>query len=114
MGPIFASVVSALVAGVFSQASVPAEVPTQLRDHLRAETFQVVTSIRGLPLGVRDELEKRFGNGLDIAEPGAEYQASDVVGDRKLPIRRLVTAGCSMDHCLVHYERGGYAHVWQV
>ena len=52
---------------------------------------------------------------LDIAEPGAEFQATDVIGNPKLPIRRLVAAGCSNDfHCLVYYERGGIAHTWHV
>jgi hypothetical protein len=32
----------------------------------------------------------------------------------KLPSRRLVVAGCSYDHCLVYYERGGTAHTWRV
>ena len=50
----------------------------------------------------------------DIAEPGAAFQVTDVFTGRKLPIRRLVTAGCSTDHCLVYYERGGIAHTWLV
>ncbi len=63
---------------------------------------------------MRDELQKLFGSQtLDIAEPGAEYQTTDVIGS-ELPIRRLVTAGCSQDHCLVYYERGGIAHTWQL
>ena len=49
----------------------------------------------------------------DIAEPGAEFQINEAVGN-ELPHRRLVTAGCSIDHCLVYYERGGAAHTWQV
>jgi hypothetical protein len=54
-----------------------------------------------------------FGSqALDIAEPGAEFQVSDVLVNS--PIRRLVAAGCSYDHCLVYYERGGIAHTWQV
>ena len=28
--------------------------------------------------------------------------------------RRLVMAACSIDHCMVYYERGGIAHTWQV
>jgi hypothetical protein len=45
-----------------------------------------------------------FGStALDIAEPGAEFK-----------VRRLVAAGCSYDHCLVYYERGGDAHTWHV
>jgi hypothetical protein len=78
------------------------------------ERFQSVTSIRGLPLGVRDGLQTLFGGGtLDIAEPQADFQATDVA-DPKLPTRRLVAAGCSTDHCLVHYERGGFARTWHV
>jgi hypothetical protein len=89
--------------------------PEELRAHLKNERLGIVTSIRGLPLGVRDGLQTLFGGqALDIAEPGAEFQVTDVVGNKKLPIRRLAVAGCSSDHCLVYYERGGYAHTWQV
>jgi hypothetical protein len=86
-----------------------------LRAHLKNERLQIVTSITGLPLGVRDELQTLFGSPtLDIAEPGAEFQVTDVVRNPTLPIRRLVAAGCSTDHCLVYYERGGIAHTWHV
>jgi len=86
-----------------------------LRAHVRDERFEIVTSIRGLPLGVRDGLQKLFGTpSLDIAEPGAAFQATDAIVRPNLPIRRLVAAGCSIDHCLVYYERGGSAHTWQV
>jgi hypothetical protein len=86
-----------------------------LRGHLKDERFQIVTSIRGLPLGVRDRLQTLFGSHtLDIAEPGADFQDTDVVVDPNLPIRRLVAAGCSIDHCLVYYERGGFARTWRV
>ena len=104
---------SALPAG--SQATPPVTLPASLRAHVQADRFDVVTSIRGLPLGVRDGLQTLFGSqALDIAEPGAEFQVTDVIVDPKLPIRRLVRAGCSTDHCLVYYERGGIAHTWQV
>ena len=83
---------------------------------MKGERFGIVTSIRGLPLGVREELQTMFGSQtLDIADPGAEFQATDVVGNPKLPSRRLVAAGCSRDnHCLVYYERGGRNHTWRV
>ena len=85
-----------------------------LRAHVKDERFDIVTSMRGLPLGVREKLQALFGSdGLAIAEPGAAFQAGDVIVDPKLPIRRLVAAGCSTDHCLVYYERGGIAHTWQ-
>jgi hypothetical protein len=103
---------SAMVAG--SQAPLVA-LSRELRAHVQDERFEIVTSIRGLPLGVRAGLQTLFGSqALDIAEPGADFQVSDVIVDSKLPIRRLVAAGCSYDHCLVYYERGGIAHTWRV
>ncbi len=103
---------SAAVAG--SQATAPVVLSGALQAHVKGERFGIVTSIRGLPLGVRDELQRLFGSPtLDIAEPGGAFQASDDIADPKLPTRRLVAAGCSPDHCLVYYERGGTAHTWQ-
>jgi hypothetical protein len=103
---------SAVVTG---NQTAPVALSEALRVHLKNERLETVTSIRGLPLGVRDGLQALFGSqALDIAEPGAEFQVTDVVGTPKLPLRRLVAAGCSTDHCLVYYERGGIAHTWQV
>jgi len=105
---------SVVVAG--SQATAPGALSTELRAHVRDGRFGIVTSIRGLPLGVRDSLQTLFGSQtLDIAEPGAEFQRTDVIVTPNLPIRRLVAAGCSTtNHCLVYYERGGFAHTWHV
>jgi hypothetical protein len=84
---------------------------------MKLERFDIVTSIRGLPLGVRGGLQTLFGSQefdvqRDIAEPGAEFQGTDASGNRELPLRRLIAAECSIDHCLVHYERGGSALTW--
>ena len=90
--------------------------PDALRTHLKDEQFGIVTSLRGLPLGVREALQTLFGSShLDIADPGADFQATDQVLTPNLPRRRLVAAGCSDDqHCIVYYERGGSAHSWHV
>jgi hypothetical protein len=102
-------------AAAISQTAVPTDLSGTLRDHVKDERFEVVTSIRGLPLGVRDGLQTLFGSQtLDIAESGAELQRTDVIVNPKRPVRRLVAAGCSIDHCLVYYERGGSAHTWLV
>ena len=104
---------SAVVAG--SQPVAPGALSAALRDHVKNDRFGIVTSIRGLPLGVREGLQTLFGsNTLDIAEPGAEFQVTDVIVNPKLPNRRLVAAGCTMEYCLVYYERGGIAHTWHV
>jgi hypothetical protein len=102
-----------VVAG--SQVVPPIALPAGLRTHVQDERFAIVTSIRGLPLGVRDALQTLFrSQTLDIAEPGAEFQATDAIVNLKLPFRRLVAAGCSYDHCLVYYERGGIARTWRL
>ena len=100
---------------VGSQATAPGALSTELRAHVRDEQFGIVTSIRGLPLGVREALQTLFGRQtLDIAEPGAEFQRTETTTGSTLPSRRMVAAGCSTDHCLVYYERGGAAHTWHV
>ena len=104
---------TAVVAG--SQAMPTTALSAALRAHVKDERFQIVTSVRGLPLGVRDSLQTLFGSQtLDIADPGAEFQVTDVIVNPNLPHRRLVAAGCSIEYCLVYYERGGRAHTWYV
>ncbi len=90
--------------------------PDALRAHVKDEHFGIVTSIKGLPLGVREALQTLFGSQtLDIVEPGADIQMMDATGTPNPPIRRMVTAGCSGDHhCVVYYERFGSAHSWHV
>ena len=102
------------IAAASGQPGAAGALPAALRAHLQADRFELVTSVRGLPLGVRDHLQMRFGTGtLDIADPGAPYQGTDPAAGRQLPARRLVAAGCSVDfHCLVYYERAGAARTW--
>jgi hypothetical protein len=97
------------------QAVAPQALTDGLRSIVKNERFEIVTSIRGLPLGVRVELQALFGTStLDIAEPGAEFQATAVTTNPNLPRRRLAAAGCTSNHCLVYYERGGGAGAWQL
>ena len=37
-----------------------------------------------------------------------------MIVDPRLPIRRLIAAGCSTDHCIVYYERGGTTQTWRM
>lgn len=103
---------AAASAGV-AQPAVPVTVSAATRAHVLGERFQAVTAVRGLPLGVREELQRMFGSSaMAMADPGAPFQVTDVITDPSLPIRRMSVAGCSQDHCLVYYERGGIAHMW--
>ena len=98
-----------------SQEPPSAALPAALRDPVKNGRFMIATSIKGLPLGVRNELTTLFGMAtLDIAEPGAPFQTSAGNAGPKLPLRRLAAAGCEREYCLVYYERGGDAHTWHV
>ena len=111
-GAIAVSVWSVVVAG--GQTTAPGALSAQLRANVRDERFGIVTSIRGLPLGVRAALQELFGSQtLDIAEPGAAFQAGERSVSR-LPTRRLILAGCSYARCLVYYEGGGIPQTWHV
>ena len=102
-----------VVAG--SQAAAPAALSPALRDQVKSGRFGMVTSIRGLPLGVRSGLQTLFGGQtLDIAEPAAQFQATGANVNPTLPLRRLVAAGCTIEYCLIYYERGGGARTWHV
>lgn len=96
------------------QAPPSAPLTGEQKAHLKDERFQIVTSLRGLPLGVREALQTLFGGyTLDIAEPGGEFHAGAVSAGSAVPVRRLVAAGCSYDHCVVYYRRGGVADAWR-
>lgn len=111
--PLLASLLVLVAAAASAQPAVPPTVPAPMRAHVRDERFQIVTAVRGLPLGVREELQRMFGStAMAIADPGERFQVTDVITEPGLPIRRLSVAGCSQDHCLVYYERGGIAHTW--
>ena len=104
---VAAGILGSTVAAVM-QTSSPGALSPALRTHLQAERFQIVTSVRGFPLGVRDRLQTLFTGGLDIADPGADFQKTATPVNPPLPIRRLIVGGCALDHhCLVYYERGG-------
>ncbi len=98
-----------------SQPTQSGALPGALRAHVQGEPFQIVTSVRGLPLGVRNRLQGLFSSRtLEIADPGGAFRTGQADDDPTLPSRRLVAAGCSTDHCLVYYERVGIEHRWHV
>jgi len=98
------------------RADSPLPISGTLWAHLKDERFGTVTSVGGLSLGVTDAMRQLFRSSwLDIADPGAEFQASATAAPSTgLPSRRLVAAGCSIDHCLVYYERRGEVPTWRI
>ena len=51
--------------------------------------------------------------GWKMAEPGGAFSATDVPVPGA-PGRRMIFAGCSSQLCLIHYERGGVAHFYEI
>ncbi len=51
--------------------------------------------------------------GWQIAEPGGAFSATDVPIPGA-PGRRLIFAACDPQLCLLHYERGGIAHFYEI
>ena len=98
-----------------SQSAPAAALPEAVRDVVKSERFQLVTSIRGMPIGVRDGLQTLFATEtLDIAESSSAFQVDDMIVNPTLKTRRLIASWCSIEYCLVHYERGGSAHTFHV
>jgi hypothetical protein len=65
--------------------------------------FTAVYEVKLLPEAVRNEIG-------DLAEPGANFQSTDVIRGKRLPSRRLIFAGLSAKYSIVYYERGGIAY----
>lgn len=51
--------------------------------------------------------------GWKMAEPGGAFSATDVPVPNA-PARRLIFAACDPKFCLLHYERGGVAHIYLI
>ncbi len=49
-----------------------------------------------------------------LAEPGQNWQATDVITDPTLPGKRLIWAAVGDVYYVVHYERGGIAHTFHI
>jgi hypothetical protein len=93
----------------------PFVLSTAQREHLKGEVLTPVLHVGDLPPSVREGLRALFKErAFAMAEPDAEFQVTDVIIKRGLPFRRLIIAACSSDHCLVHYEKGGIAHAYNV
>jgi hypothetical protein len=116
MKPIAVAIAIALTAALAAPASA-AKVPlAPPADVLAAfSTLHEIDTLGGLPADIRAgnfalPSGKPLG-GWDVAAPGADWNATDSVTDPSLPGRRLHFAGCSASICVLHYERGGIAHI---
>jgi len=79
---------------------------------LDASRFHEVRSTTNLPSAIL-ALCDGGGDGK-LAEPGQNWNATDVITDPTLPGKRLIWAVVGGEYYVVHYERGGIAHTFHI
>jgi hypothetical protein len=109
--------VTAELANPLTAAEIVTHLPTDLRLSLQGgrEVFQIRADVSAIPEAVKSAFakaasEERFA----MAEPGAAWQATDVILHPALPWRRLGKVALSRSFCLIFYEHGGRAHTYHV
>jgi hypothetical protein len=83
------------------------------REFLNAD-YKIVRKVADLPAGMLKLYTAKGGSRIAIADPGEEFEATDVITDPDLPRRRLMFAGVVQDRAFMHYEQGGIAHSYVV
>jgi len=87
------------------------------RDNIFKSDFTMVKNTEAIPANVKQSFaEITREPSFALANPGQEYQATDVVNPKKprLPWRRLIFAGRCGDKWFIHYERGGIGHSYAI
>ena len=74
--------------------------------------FTILREVKTLSRPVLEAFTEQGGSRLLMANPGKAFEVTDVIGDSGLPRERLIFAGVLHDKCFVHYERGGYVHMY--
>jgi hypothetical protein len=88
---------------------------SQQRQHILDGRCTVIPSTTSMPKTLKDSFanvttEQSFA----LADPGADYQDTDVVSRPGLPSRRLLFAGSCDDRWFVFYEHGGLGHNYAI
>lgn len=109
MRPPILGIVWVLSVSFLCYAESP-KVPEKYSTILRNEKdFRDVSSKKQLPDSIVKFCADHDGR---LAEPGEKWQAGCIVDET--PSSRLIWAVTNDEYFVVHYERGGYAHVYQV
>ncbi len=104
-------IAAAFLATCLSSGSLLAAVshlPAELRASLaRSSEFWRFVGVAAIPDEVRVAFAAETGEPFAMAEPGAEWQATDALENEALPRRRLEMVALSPTHCFLFYELGG-------
>jgi hypothetical protein len=92
-------------------AAVPPPIVKQQLPSLNA-----IDRFVSLPAAIRTgkfSVDGTSAAGWQMAEPGGAFSATDVPV-AGAPGRRLIFAACDAQLCIIHYERGGVAHFYEI
>ncbi|MCL4524869.1 MAG: hypothetical protein M1453_13105 [Acidobacteria bacterium] len=76
--------------------------------------YKILRSVSDLPGGIQKLYAAKGESWTGMADPGKRFEATDVITDPTLPLRRLVFAGVAQDRAFVHYEQGGIGRYFVV
>jgi len=85
--------------------SMAASLPAALQSFL-ATDYTLIATVEGLPMPIQAALFGRMKHDPRLANPGARFNATDVV-DPEYPMRRLIVAGHTPTSWFICYENGG-------
>ena len=89
--------------------------PSTESEHLLDGEFKIVWRTDGIPTNLKQAFSKvTRERSFEMADPGQNFQVTDVVLEKSMPRRRLVFAGTQDKTGFVHYEGGGFAHSYYV
>jgi len=96
----------------FSCLAGVTKLPSERRKALQdASRFHEILTITNLPASV---VALCADQNRRLAEPGQQWEPTDVIRDPKLPRKRLIWSAKANDYYVVHYESGGRGHAYHV
>ena len=99
------SAVAAFALLALATQALASDTSTAINPHSLVE----VRTLKALPHDVNALLGRQKDGPEGIADAGEQFNRTDVV-DGRLPMRRFILAGSSLDSLLVAYEQGGRAY----
>ncbi len=80
---------------------------------INEETFTEFKSVKDIPQSVKDEFIKLSQNSIFMADPGQSF-AIGCIRSENQPSRRLIFGAVNSNHCLLFYEKSGYARQYLI
>jgi hypothetical protein len=82
------------------------------KQHFLEGDFKIISDVKALPKPVLEAFTQKNGSRLLMANPGEQFEATDVVPGPNVPRMRLIFAGVLDGKSFVHYEQGGRGHMY--